>query len=158
MKTYHCSKCNKNLNFLTVIKEIKNDKETYLCGKCYEKIIEDKEKESKRIEEMSAILAKELHEKLRGLAQLRKVNGKLDIYPDLSRINDIRLVSDIARTIQQINKDESLLKDIEKFESLYPEEFPSKLDDKHSVYPIRAKEFIPTMQNIIRKTERYLLN
>jgi len=56
MKTYLCSKCNKKLNFLTVITEIKDDKEIYFCSKCdkkREEEIKDNERKSKIIKENS---------------------------------------------------------------------------------------------------------
>lgn len=79
-------------------------------------------------EKLQGVLKTSLSEELRGVTQgtarLRKTSeGKFDIFPPEKRIKDIGSVSVSARTLAEsklFNK--GLYKDIEKFESFYPEE------------------------------------
>lgn len=84
-------------------------------------------KEGKKIDiggVKSTSLAEELRGTAQGTARLRNVDNKLDIYPPEKRVKDIASVSVSARTLYQSQtiKRPGLKKDIETFESLYPEE------------------------------------
>ena len=84
-------------------------------------------KEGKKID-IGGVKATSLSEELRGTmqgtARLRNVDGKLDIFPPEKRVKDIASVSVSARTLYESQriKRPGLKRDIEKFESFYPEE------------------------------------
>ena len=75
---------------------------------------------------LKGIITTKLEEELRGVTQgvarIRKTDGLIDVIPSPKRMKDIGSVVVSARTLQMSKKifKNSLLKDIEKFESLYP--------------------------------------